>query len=670
MSELRHWVIGCDSEASWDQINALLTQSTTGVANVPDRMVEISDLKEHSPDRATYLLTDAEAEAIKQLPGVTYVHVDRVNHRELYEPPLPWNTRYSTAVKNYFNTGPAGASILPTNPTSADLNRAGYQLLRLTQFANPWLSANIQDVILNPVPAGPSTGANVDLVLADDGCWFGHVEFQNNTGNGPQDYQGGNVLPGNGTCDLLDLLLDSPYYIDPAWFNADPASRLITRWDGTVVPVESVARAWWSTSSQRSLQFRDIGVVAVGSSYSRARSNGSNTARPTSGGGHGTPCGSQLFGRTYGWAYNANKWVINAISIDIALEQYLDIVKLFHLYKPVNPNFGTRDPTMTSNSYGYRLGSFPSSGFYYFRSGVTGAGATSFTNVTYPAFFNPNNFTQGISGDMLPNSMTAAGDEAVAAGVIFFTSSGNQNQTMVSFSDPDFNNYWNGEAQPRPLETSQHTEGGFPCLNTINRRGFPEQIGKFQEAGSIQYPVICAGALDDQFQGTAGNFRERKANYSNRGSSIDAFTPAENTLAASVINSGRARFDSTYPGSSLISFDETFGGTSSACPVLCGFIATLVSLNRNWTWRDIKAYLANTTEQPETQFYQGGVATDANSPSWADFYSMQSARRTVPFLGTSPVPPPPQSTFVSFSGLTLTLSGGVGAGTGQLQISS
>jgi len=95
-------------------------------------------------------------------------------------------------------------------------------------------------------------GSDVDVIVGDEGCWIGHSEFQNNTGNGPTNYVGGNVLPGNGTCDILDLVLDAPYYIDPSWFNEDSGNRLMTRWDGTIVPVESVARDWWGNSTQRS----------------------------------------------------------------------------------------------------------------------------------------------------------------------------------------------------------------------------------------------------------------------------------------------------------------------------------------------------------------------------------------------------------------------------------
>ena len=71
----------------------------------------------------------------------------------------------------------------------------------------------------------------------DNGTWIGHIEFINNrpANESPTDYEGGNVLPGDGICDVLSLVHDAPYYIDPDWFNAAPGSRLETRWDGTVL---------------------------------------------------------------------------------------------------------------------------------------------------------------------------------------------------------------------------------------------------------------------------------------------------------------------------------------------------------------------------------------------------------------------------------------------------
>ena len=84
----------------------------------------------------------------------------------------------------------------------------------------------------------------------------------------PSNYVGGNALRNGfssssttGMCDVLDLVLDAPYYLDSAWFEASPSTRLTTRWDGTKVPVESVAKEWWSDASKRSAAYASIGTV-------------------------------------------------------------------------------------------------------------------------------------------------------------------------------------------------------------------------------------------------------------------------------------------------------------------------------------------------------------------------------------------------------------------------
>lgn len=56
--------------------------------------------------------------------------------------------------------------------------------------------------------------------------------------------------------------------------------------------------------------------------------------RPTISTTHGTQCTANAVGRTQGWAFNSNKWSINAYGTDGAgFEPYFVIMKLFHLYK-------------------------------------------------------------------------------------------------------------------------------------------------------------------------------------------------------------------------------------------------------------------------------------------------------------------------------------------------
>lgn len=567
MSTQKHiYAVGCHTPEDWDYIHEILLQDQSTENFVPCNCIECPDLKEHSSTRALYLLTDEEAEELKNHAKVKFVHLDIPSNPDVFKKPHAkdlYNAfRYTTNVKNYRSLVDDDISLLPETPTIEDMNRCGYQLMRSTQRTNPWNGET--GVLPSKVPY-TLDGKHVDLVVADDGCWHGHPEFQNNTGYGPTNYVGGNVLPGNGTCDVLDLILDSPYYIDPAWFNADPAARLMTRWDGTTVPTESAAHAWWSSGANRSATFANIGTVPVSSNYTRAAHCGSNIKPPPINGTHGTPCASQAFGRTLGWAFNANKWTIsaianaNGIAVDNAndIEYYFDILKLFHMYKPINPIYGNKNPTVSSNSWGYSSSGYRASGtkYYFYRKGASGGKGAAYTSTTLPGFLN--NFTAGLGQEMVPNAATAAGDEVIAAGVIFVTAAGNTNQKQVNSNHKDYNNYW-GTSSTATLANSTSTQFDLSTYNTINRRGFPEHIGK---TANGQYPAITVGALDDDYHSSG---KEQKVFYSNMGNTIDVYAPADGTLGANLNYDSIGVRPDTYPSISGKFFGRGVTGVATS----------------------------------------------------------------------------------------------------------
>ena len=623
--------VGCANAADWQFIDNLLKQSGTSETNVPDDAVTVTDEKAHSQTRAVYQLTDAEAADLRNHAKVSYVTIDVTRYAGTYKPDpteildAVKNYRYDSTVKNYRNINPD----LPASPDSSDKNRAGYQLLRLNTKEDPWEYSTIDDVLNNRLQYY-GDGSDVDVIVADTRAWFGHIEFQGNLG-GPEKYRGTNALKAGGatnyttgSCDVLDLVLDAPYYIDPDWFNANPGVRLTLRWDGTRVPVESVARLWWSDSSQRSAAFSSIGTVStITTSYTRSNCNGSNTNDPagTSSDYHATPCMSQTYGRQYGWAFNSNKWFANVIgtsSIDV--EEFFDILKLFHQNKPTNSKYGTKDPTVTSNSWGYRK-SINSSGYYYYRTGTDGTGGVSYS--TKPAFMN-NFYQSAIRGEYQSNSMVTAGDEMVEAGVIFVCSAGNTRQKLVEVDHLDYDNYWSA-SNNTALASATATVYGFAMSNTINRQGFPGQIGKKTENGVTRYRTIPVGALDEDYTGTPN--KERRAVYSNMGNLIRFYSPGKNTLAASTNYGTRYnRFDSTYvidSTTSSTSEDALFGGTSSACPTAAGIIATKLQFMRHWTGDDVLGWINNIVGQlPDADIYYGSEDNSATS-GWTDSYSLQ-----------------------------------------------
>lgn len=548
----KYYQLATHNECQWDELHSELTNSGSNSEVVPNRSVCCVDDQLHSKTRGTYLLTDEEAALLGSDPRIKFINIDYKEYSKIYKPP-PEELQATTAELLDRWTGPVKniRRINGLTTGDADINRTGYQLLRLQQFLDPWVGTYADNTNITENISQYGTGKNVDVIVGDDGTWFGHPEFQNNpvkVSDGtpietPNDYVGGNVLPGNGYCDLLDLVLDAPYYLDPDWFDADPENRLKTRWDGTIVPLENIARIWWADSSQRSPKFSSVGTVSVTPAYTRAYNNGSNISLSTVG-DHGTPCAALTYGRTQGWAYNANKWAFNFYGVNGAdIEQGFDIVKLFHQLKPVNSLYGNKNPTLMSNSWGYRANKDPSGlTYYYTYRGLSNRSYTSETGINWLSHMG----TQGDGGrwksEMITNSYTQALDELIESGVIFVVAAGNSNQKQVGSDHPDFNNYITRD-NLGSLENSRFFEFGIAVTGTTNRRGFPQQAGMYDEDGTRIYPAINIGALNDNFN----DGKEAKVNYSDRGEQIDIYAPADGTLAANRGSTSVGNRVDTYP---------------------------------------------------------------------------------------------------------------------------
>ena len=647
MSEEKYYQLGTHTKDQFFEIHDLLCDETSE-ENIPDRACACHDDKVHSPTRGTFLLTDEEAELLKNDDRIKFINIDYSMYDEFKPPQDELQAvrpdlvqRYTGNIRNYreFEV----SNTLPVSPGAAEANRTGYQLYRHQQFLDPWVDGGLNDnAIVSTTISQYGSGKNIDVIVADEGCWIGHPEFQNNIildedGSAiekPAGYEGGNVLPGGGTCDILDIALDSPYYIDPDWFNADPDTRLETRWDGTIVPTESEARNWWFSANNRSPQFAGIGSIFLTSAYTRAVTQGSNTAQPSAffEGQHGTPCCALTFGRTQGWAYNANKWMLDLYGSNGAgIEIGFDMQKMFHIYKPVNPEFGTKDPTISSNSWGYRNSSKGAADdWYHFRQDAA---------VQYAGFTNEPAFIShlGLTGDngrwkseMKTNSLTTAQDELIDAGVIFVVASGNSNQKQVNYGHPDFDNYISAESDTT-LEDSAYTEFGVAVTGTTNRRGFPQQGGKTVDGvtGEVTYKTINVGALnDDYYLGL-----EAKINYSDRGNGIDVYAAADGTLAANKNYTNEGLRADSYPGLTVAAYDTGFSGTSAACPVTAGFLATVLEHNRDWTYAELKNWIESLDVQDPSDFHYGVESTTAGDANWFNYESLEGGPARVLYQG-------------------------------------
>ena len=459
---------------------------------------------------------------------------------------IAWKLRFlgNMNIRELGGGGNAGASTFVThipqdNPTSADQNRTGYQILRCAEgtSTNPWSDTRTQ---ISQDISYTNDGTDVDCIILDNGVWTGHPEFVTDDED-PQHYITGNVLSRHSRSGVLDILLDAPYYLDPEYFNAN-ASYLETRWDGTRVPTENAARAWWSSASNRSNNFTDFGSITVPSGYSRARHCGTDSVPPTNnssvraGGDHGTPCASLMYGKNYGWAFNSNKWTLSYPlgQLDApADDACLDAIKVFHQYKPTNPKHGTKDPTVTNCSFGTgsMLGriNFDKTSYGKYQFQPSGNSWNSANDVTYdqadyndnslpfnewgsqPDFMRPRVMGAGAGGFpawLNPGTTDAsfpsfyAMREAANAGVVFVAAAGNDGMYRATDNDPNFWNAltWNATTQGCNTEAENcgyTNRGGWPCshnfrLNITNPSGYATD--NFQE-------IFVIGAMDDQLLG-------------------------------------------------------------------------------------------------------------------------------------------------------------------------
>ena len=339
------YCVVCANASDWNEVHNYIINEND-IDGIPNRKIECTNLKKTCDRIASYEISDAEADQLKNHPKVVGVNIDESYYEGTYKgrdifpmmDPFSKITRYANDVKIGRDMGGSGNVFLSSS--SDWLSKSSAQIHRFQTLDDPWRNLNDDTVITDNIEQY-GDGTDVDVIVNDSASWLGHIEFVKTGVGEPVNFDGRNVLKSGfaasattGVCGVLDLILSAPYYIDPDFFEADAGNRLRKRWDGTTVPVESVARSWWQNenTSSRSAKYvstnisggsavigskEDFGEINVSNSYTEATHNGDidtlHTGLDSYGNraSHGTPCMSQSFGKTHGWAYNSNKWFIS-----------------------------------------------------------------------------------------------------------------------------------------------------------------------------------------------------------------------------------------------------------------------------------------------------------------------------------------------------------------------
>lgn len=154
---------GVDYDSFWTDIE----NPSSGLPYIPDRAVNIANNRDVQPRMCHYLLTDAEAEIIKQDPRVLAV-----------ERPAEQIGLFPVPAATF---GPSTANVSFTIPAynNASGNNVNWSLIRNSYSTNEYGNLTTTSSEYNYV----LDGTGVDVVIMDTGIEYYHPEFQDSNGN-------------------------------------------------------------------------------------------------------------------------------------------------------------------------------------------------------------------------------------------------------------------------------------------------------------------------------------------------------------------------------------------------------------------------------------------------------------------------------------------------------
>ena len=618
---MKRYTLSVTSPEYWSEIHdALIVDSNQD--GIPDRKITCSDCKHHSPTRGTYELTEEEATEIGNHPHVKWIELSPIDNPGYYPNPQPATKRFSKDVKIYRDLSFPNSP--PSSPTSADVNRTNYAMVRVGLDTN----GDFYGTATGSVSSRTGnlnfslTGKNVDLIIHDSGIQQYHPEF----------------IDGNGQSRVSDIVLDGPYTIDPAYFNSN--SLTYTKADGRVGIATTAAHEWWENTSKRSGSFSSVGTVAIPNAYTmnNAMGIGGTVSGLTS--GHGTGCAGLAAGNNFGLAFEANIWNMPGISdaVGLGIEANYDLMKIFHQNKPTNSTTGRKNPTVINGSWGYQAAFSSGNTVTYKFQGATGTftGNAATSNLVTAMKAGLNNQVLGAyrswSTSSRSNSIDTAASEMMATGVIYVAAAGNNNQRLgVGANDVDRLNYMSDNYYSTTDPRSEFPSGTVPC----NHRDWMNPQGNGFDSTTDFHPTICVGAMDDFIE---SDLKERKASYSNNGPGIDVWAPADETLSAGT-NGVSSYEDYLRPDDGMSYTNNTdgsdyydcfFNGTSAASPVVAGLIALYLESNPSATSRQVKDFLF---EQGSVvvadSLYRDDTSDATNNAYWTGSYNMRGAQKRI-----------------------------------------
>ena len=451
-----------------------------------------------------YMMTEEQAERLRQDPrvwGVEAVDSFQIKRQIVNNEPY--------AKSGNFWKDSQSASVSPNDLQWGHIHCAGSQIQRGKGSFGPINSGWTYEQVNDTVEVFNS-GRHVDVVIVDDPVSYDSAEWNSPTGG-------------------------SSRFVQYQWFNELNSYVSSIDDDGQTLPTGNITY----TVNAATPQYHGIHVT-------------------------GTACGQH-----YGWAREANIYNLAVTDPWVSGQQVgalliFDYLRAFHLNKPINPETGKRNPTVTNHSYG-GIYVMPNDNLRFVDISSVDWRGTNYN----PGNPGPSGWTEaGVEADFglrfgvdaLPawsSAVSADVIDAIEDGVVIIGAAGNDNLLMATPStDPTAD--WNNRVSINGFGIVYYNRGAWP--------------------NSPDTGAINVGALSKQ-----GDFR--RSTYTQFGPGVDIFAPGDNILS-SYGNTGLN--DSKYAGGNYF---YPIQGTSMASPQVCGVAACLATGKDRFTNADVLGYL-------------------------------------------------------------------------------
>ncbi|UYA57622.1 peptidase [Synechococcus phage S-CREM1] len=298
---------------------------------------------------------------------------------------------------------------------------------------------------------------------------------------------------------------------------------------------------------------------------------------------HGTHVAGTACGNTQGWARDANIYTIefnypSSPVYDWALILF-DYLRAFHKNKPINPNTGRRNPTITNHSWGYSYNDIDINTVQSVTYRGTTTSLSSLTAVQKKQTLEANGVPVPVNGTLyrIPARYAALDadiQDAINDGIIVVSSAGNSYWNCAVPASQDYNNYISTTTQ-----TIYHSRGSSPGAASN---------------------VICVGSI-------SSSHVETKSNFSNWGSRVDVWAPGTNVISSVYNTSAASEFGITLVNDPRTSSYKlgSISGTSMASPQVCGVIACLAEQYPSIKQQNARDYIISNAKTSQIRLQVG-----------------------------------------------------------------